>query len=413
MGGVLDVGRRNFLKQILFGFGAVALGNGLSFVPAKANTSNKKVFIAVYVPGGYDGLNWFVPYGDSLYYDFRKTIAIPEASLIQIGSANHAFNPLLTEMADIYKAGGLAVFPACHYKNPTVSHFESRDRIHSKIARKDLTQGWLNKVLQADKEANGSLPKLYSTSSTLPLLVSGSYPVATSSGMDYLLGRTSPKMDPILLNKVKDLVDKFDLKYLVDNPLKSISQNLFSTIQELEPIVFPDMPGYQASPGYHHVSSFGKNLQTVATLVKNNLADAIYIQFPYGYDTHINQLSAHSSINILSKNLKAFYDELDAANRMQDVALLVYTEFGRTIKENGNKGTDHGWANSWFLMSKNINGGIYGAWPGLAASSARNALNWTVNIEDIFLDILQYHMGLDTSGLFTHYTTRKPLGVFL
>jgi uncharacterized protein (DUF1501 family) len=296
----------------------------------------------------------------------------------------------------------MSVFTAVDIDKQTRSHFSNQDLMFSQL--NDVARnGWINEAFKANNDLFLNGLKAFSMESTTPHLMRGAHPVSYSNttNINATVAVTRRNALQYFYDQVKPLADingyiKTTYKSFIDDA------NLLSTF---------NAANYAPSNGAVYEARFGFDvkLKTAAHLIKNIKPNAIHINYGYGFDTHENQVSnMQTGLPSLSKNLLAFYKDL--GDQMKDVCILVFSEFGRTMLENGTAGTDHGNANTWFAIGKNLNRGIYGNWAGLdpANLSSRNFLRRTINAADVFTEVLRSHLGLtNLSNVFPNYSYKN------
>ncbi len=432
--------RRKFLKNVL-GTGAAAgtgvLGNFLTMSGAQANhvaSAGSPTLVVIFQRGGCDGLNTVVPYADPDYYTLRPTIGIarPDASnplsAIRIDSASSTdffgLNPNMVSLKKIYDANDLAVLPTVQYASSTHSHFSGQDWIESGIPTTS-SNGWLYRHLDAQNKLSG-LQGL-SFGSNLAKSLRGSIPVQSIGFLDQF---GFPSSSGNLVDQIKQYVLPLynDLQV---KPAASKSELLVGntgkiSFDNLDTISAINAQNYTPAPGVNYPAGrYGRRLREIAQLIKTKNDPMLNINLDVvtvdigGFDTHTNQGGAgpnnrHSrQIREFSEGIAALYDDL--GSQMDEVIILSVTEFGRTAKENGSAGTDHGDASSWFMVGKGINGGIHGRWPGLSAAQLRRGryLSYTVDYRDIYAEILMNHFGhtqAQAQTLLSH--TYNSIGLF-
>ncbi len=390
--------RRDFLKQGLY-FSAASLALNSLNLQAKANT-NTKSLVMIYMPGGYDGAHFLAPIGDPDYNAKRPRIALQDSQLTSINGSNFfAFNNLISQFADIYNAGDMAILPAVHFDNPTRSHFSDRDRIFSDMITEVNSEGWINKLFEMNREDLGVEGKLSTFLRELPLILRGPYPVNNTFGQVQLQDYDG------LIDQVKNVYEAYGTNPF-DSFLKQSFLNFYGNYKDFQDVEIDNyVPDNNAQ--YVPYNGFDTNLIITANLIKSFQPKLIYMDYPASFDTHNGQDASFSgSLPALGANIQAFYQDL--GERMNDVTVLIFSEFGRTITDNANLGTDHGYANSWFVIGKNIRGGLYGDWTGFANGVGdRGFLRPSVNIPDVFLELVSKHLGLKASGLFPGHSYKE------
>ena len=393
--------RRQFLKQLggaSAAVAALALDNPLK--PAfriahadHATFANRKTLVCVYLRGGIDGINTVVPHGypaGTGYYDpgFRPTIAVPKPNLVNPEAAldlgtgapsdpanGLGLHPAMATMHQMYLNGNLAVMPAVHYANASRSHFSGQQ--YTESAKIDLeTSGWLQRYL-ADSVAGAAPGAMRGAgiSSGLPQSLRGqSEIVSTFSDLrNFELGIADGADEAEILaglvSVYNQTADPQRLYASIMHDFGRVTINDLDIVQELNnahsPGLDPDTYTTSSTTSDYSNSTFARQLKQTALLIKAEVGLEVACLSRGGFDTHSNQGilggSHAGSIADVSNNVGAFFDDLNADGMMDNVLLMLMSEFGRTAYENGSRGTDHAHATSYFVAgsSNTINGGVY------------------------------------------------------
>lgn len=317
--------------------------------------------VLVELDGGNDGINTIVPYGvdGGTYYSvFRSTLAIPEANLLKVNS-EIGFHPALAKLKAHFDAGRLAVVQGCSYPSPNFSHDVAQGIFDTGIPSAPYGPGWVARYV----ESLGAAP--------FPLAME-----AGSSKKDGVLAGTASLVPA--LSSLSQFVLPFDSKYpgdktnrrntyiaLADGLAGSAdpsTASMASTMQDIVDLV----DTFQAVPSYASVATFpndglGKSLKVVCQMLKANLGTRFYHVRLGGFDTHSDQEGNgyHTAkLTSVSESLDALYTDLTALGLMDDTLVVAYTEFGRTVYENGSKGTDHGTITPMLVLGNSVVGGL-------------------------------------------------------
>jgi uncharacterized protein (DUF1501 family) len=403
--------RRAFLKNsgvAMFGIGA----SPLWLERAMAASDSKKILVAIFQRGAADGLNIVVPHAEKAYYAGRPSIAIPrpgpgEGAAIDLDGF-FGLNPNLKALKPIFDEKKLAMVQACGSPDPTRSHFDAQDYMESGTPGLKATRdGWLNRALNPGGTAS---------------------PVRAVS-MGPVLARTLRGNQPaVAINSVKDFQvrdkmagDDFMSRYAssVDTQLKGTGKDTFEAIRLLESLRKTE---YQPANGASYPGGrLGSSLKQIAQMIKANVGIEVAFADLGGWDHHVNEVGATAFdgplANLLTEfgsSLAAFYQDLGA--RMQDVVVVSMSEFGRTARENGNRGTDHGHANVMFTMGGNVSGGkVYGNWPGLEKEQLYEGrdLAVTTDFRQVLGEVAAVHLGQpNLAKIFPGFSPKGPLGLF-
>ncbi|MGH9449702.1 MAG: DUF1501 domain-containing protein [Terriglobia bacterium] len=399
----MQLTRRYFLKSAglsLFGVGAVpAFLRRTAFAIESTQTSaRKKILVAVFMRGAVDGLNVVVPYGEKDYYKMRPTIAIPAPgkSADRTESAvdldgYFGFHPRLEALKPIFDQGHLAVVDAAGSPSHSRSHFEAQDFMETATPDVPNTKdGWLNRYLRFTPEGDATPFRAVAASPRMPLTLQGAaHALAIGDVRNFKL-RLNPRLP--------GMEGAFQALYAsASDPLLSgTARETFSAANALKRI---GNQGYLPENGARYPGGpFGRHMQEVAQLIKSDLGLEIAFVDVGGWDHHVNEGGASGQ---LAGRLREFGDSLaafhqDMGDRMADVVVLTMSEFGRTARENGNRGTDHGHANVMLVMGGPVKGGkIYGKWPGLKRHELNEDrdLALTTDFRDVFAEVVTLHLG--------------------
>lgn len=397
--------RRAFLKGsalAMFGLGTAPMWLSRAAYAGTSSPRRKKVLVAIFQRGAVDGLNVVVPFGEQRYYDLRPSIAIPRpdgtrATAIDLNGF-FGLHPSLAPLKPIYDAQHLAIVDGVGSPDPTRSHFDAQDYMESGTpGLKATSDGWLNRAMEKKLGAKSPL-RAVSMGSNLPRSLRG-------------------RNDAVAINNLNDFQikdirssDSFESMYAssVDTMLHGTGKETFEAIKIMQSI---QKQAYAASNGAAYPKGrFGQSLQQIARLIKADVGLEVAFTDIGGWDTHVNETGQlANNLADFGGTLAAFYQDL--GDQMADVTVVTMSEFGRTAKENGNRGTDHGHANVMFVMGGDVQGGrVYGDWPGLAEEQLYEGrdLNLTTDFRDVLSELVAHHLGnQDLRTVFPAYDKPK------
>ena len=360
------VTRRGFMKG-----GALAL-IGTSAIPAFLSRSvlaemttaaaNKKKLVVLFQRGAVDGLNVVVPYTEKNYYSMRPTIAIKPNEVIDL-DGRFGLHPQMAAFKPLYDQGHLAIVHAAGSPDPSRSHFDAQDFMESGTPGvKSTEDGWLNRALLVEPTVGKqSAFRAVALGTQVPRTLQGKVPaIALNNLADFSVGGKGPQMSPIS-NAFQAMYDES-----TDSVLQGTGQETFEAVKMLkaaDPAKYTPVAGvvYPGTP-------FGNSLRQIAQLMKANLGVEAAFSDIGGWDTHQNQGGANGQ---LANRLKEFSDTIaafwmDMGADADNITLVTMSEFGRTARQNGTGGTDHGHANVMFVLGGKVHGGkVYGSWPGV------------------------------------------------
>jgi uncharacterized protein (DUF1501 family) len=373
----------------------------------KVTGGKRKTLIAIFQRGAVDGLNVVVPYGEHNYYDLRPNIAIPkpnggvEAALDLDGY--FGLHPSLQSFKPLWDSKRLAIVHASGSPDSTRSHFDAQDYMESATPGVKSTQdGWLNRYLQSKTDPQKSLFRAVSMTQNMPRAMQGKAPaLAISNLADFSIraGQSSASVQ----GGFEAIYDQ-----TVNDALHGTGKETFEAINYLKQV---NPSQYKAENGANYPRTpFGNSLLQIAQLIKAGVGLEVAFTDIGGWDTHVNEGNQQGQLSNLlrqfSTAIAALYTDL--GQRMDDVVILTMSEFGRTAKENGNRGTDHGHANAMFVVGNSVRGGkVYGDWPGLKSDQLNEGrdLALTTDFRDVFGEIATKHLGsTNLKTVFPGYT---------
>jgi uncharacterized protein (DUF1501 family) len=385
--------RRLFLKNsalAMFGVGSVPAWLARAVYANEAPRERKKILIAIFQRGAVDGLNVVVPHGEPAYYALRPTIAIPrpdgtEQTAIDL-DGHFGLNPALRALKPLWDKKQLAIVEAVGSPDPTRSHFDAQDYMESGThGVKATSDGWLNRALLA--EPRPSPVRAISVGTDLPRSLRGKNKALAISNINDFQVKDRP------------LAATFESMYdtTADRVLNGTGRETFDAIKIMQSI---RKASYAADSKYPR-GRLGQSLRQIARIIKANVGLEVAFTDIGGWDTNVNEAGAQPHLGQLANLLRDFGDALaafsdDMGDRMADITIVTLSEFGRTVKENGDRGTDHGHANVMFVLGGNVRGGnVYGDWPGLEREQLYEGrdLNVTTDFRTVLSELVTKQMG--------------------
>jgi len=386
--------RRNFLTLTgTFTGGALLLPDFLhAFGSQRSLVIGEPCLVFIQLNGGNDGLNTYIPYDNPLYYELRTKIAISKDNVIG-KNKGMAFHPALKNFADMQQNGDLSILQNVGYPEPNRSHFRSQEIWQTASnSNQYLSEGWLGRYL--DLQCKEHQPTAgVNLDSIDNLALKGNEPNFVTV------------KDP---NRFKIRNDKDDMVKLSDNPQLDFVRKIANSVTEGSEEIQHALAKSTAEMSYPK-TNLGKNLEWIARLIKGNLNSKIYYTSQNGYDTHDNQLGIHQrNLEELNDAVFSFYSDLKKADLLQNVTVVVFSEFGRRVKDNGN-GTDHGTAAPMFIIGGNNKGKIIGNNPNLSDLD-QGDLKYEIDFRSIYGRLLQQKMNFNPQTIGINY---KPIdGLF-
>ncbi len=373
---------------------AAAGGFGLTD-PSKQN----RILVAVQLSGGNDGINTLIPFGDPNYAKLRPKLAFQPQETLHL-SDTVGLHQNLDKLKGLYDQGKVAVIQGVGYPNPNRSHFRSMDIWHS--ARPDTFErsGWLGRYLDACQCATSSslpaisvgdqLNTMFWTDMTLvPAVASiGSYSFATDG--KYRNDRQSQ------LQTLQNIYSQAGTWSQYESLIRKETLNALAGSDQLQRVA----QSYQSPVTYPTNNGLASQLKMVAQVIAGNLGTRLFSVQMGGFDTHANEKDHHSALmKQFGEATDAFMQDLASMNRQDDVVMMVFSEFGRRVKENGSGGTDHGTAEPMFVVGNAVRGGLYGTYPSLGDLDHNGDLKFSADFRSVYAGILKNHLGADPAPI--------------
>ena len=377
----------------------------------RVSSERRKTVIAIFQRGAVDGLNMIVPHGERAYYDLRPNIAISKP---QAGNAEAALDldgffglhPAMSSLKPFWERKQLAIVHASGSPDNTRSHFDAQDYMESATpGRKGTPDGWLNRYLQSKDDSQRSVFRAVSLTQLMPRIFQGkAATLAISNLNDFTIraGSSSANVqggfEEIYAQSVNDL-------------LGGTGKETFAAVNYLKK-VNPSQYKPQNGAMYPR-TAFGNSLLQIGQLVKAQVGLEVAFTDIGGWDTHVNQGNARGQLALRLQDFSNSIAALatDLGKRMDDVLILTMSEFGRTVRENGNRGTDHGHANAMLLIGNSVRGGqVHGKWPGLRSDQLYDGrdLDLTTDFRDVFAQVAQKHLGTtNVRAVFPGYSVNE------
>ena len=382
-----------------------------SFAAHPSIPGDRDILVCVFQRGAADGLNALAPYGDGDYAVHRPTIKVPVPGQLNGGidiDGFYAMHPALNPLKSIYDAGDLALVHATGVPHQIRSHFSAQNLIERGVVDKlGPNTGWLGRHLALTPAASNSAFRAIAVSGNVPVALSGAQePLAIDNLADF--------------GFEQDIIDSGYPQVLADlfrNPIPFFGQ-AGAALAAMDELQLADLPSITPDNGavYPANSPLGNKMMQAAQLIKSNLPVEVVCIDSDGWDHHEN-LPTYIDISLteLAAALSAFYTDLGAG--MARVTVLVYTEFGRRVAENGSAGTDHGTASLAYLMGGGVNGNqVISAWPGLDSANLElgEDLRITTDLRSVIAELLIKRLGgTDVGTVFPGFADVTDVNAFL
>jgi uncharacterized protein (DUF1501 family) len=408
--------RRIFLR------GSAVVMAGMGAAPtwltraAAAESRKNKTLVAIFLRGAADGLNIVVPFGDKRYRELRPSLAIgpptgqnngnggPFGPAIDL-DGTFALNSSLQPLKALWDKQQLAIVEATGSPDPTRSHFDAQDYMESGAPGKSVAGGWLNRALPS---ADGGFSPLRAVAfgNQVPRTLRGEHEViALGNAQQFTMANQDAAS---ILQKMYSLSP--------DTPLRRTGQDAFEAMKVIQSIgkAPPNLDDTPGGPRYAQGGELGRSLQQLARLIKANAGIEAAFAEMGGWDHHGNENQQLSNLLRQFSNAIAAFCQ-DMGDRMEDIVLVTMSEFGRTVEENGNAGTDHGHGSLMMVLGGAVQGGkVYGKWPGLEKEQLYEGrdLAVTTDFRAVLSELVRGHLGQnDIDAVFPGFQPGAPLGL--
>ena len=399
----MPITRRFFLHQgALTIAGSAAIPGFLvrSVLAETAAAAPGRRLVVIFQRGAADGLNVVVPYREKNYYAMRPTIAIPQNQVLDLDGF-FGLHPSLASFKPLYDQGHLAIVHAAGSPSMNRSHFDAQDYMEAGTPDvKSTRDGWLNRALQAQDACcreHRTAFRALALGPEVPLTLTGRIPaIAIANVNSFAVAGRGPALSPA--------AEAFEAMYAEtgDQLLRAAGDETFDAVKMLRAA---DPARYQPASGANYPNSeFGSSMRQIAQLLKANLGVEAAFTDVLGWDTHQAQGGVQGQ---LANRLRDFSDGIaafwrDLGDSAENVTLVTLSEFGRTARENGTGGTDHGHANVMFVLGGHVRGGkVYGRWPGLDNDQLNQGrdLALTTDYRQVLGEVVATSLGANNLGL--------------
>lgn len=403
----MPINRRIFLRSgalglVSFGFDPLFLSRAAYATTPASRPTGGRTLVCLFQRGAVDGLSMVVPHGDAQYYRERPRIAIPKSAVVDL-DGHFGLHPELAPLKPFWDAGSLAAVTAVGSPDATRSHFDAQDYMETGTPGvKSTTDGWANRYCQNAREHTDTPFRAVAFGPQLPRLMAGTAPSLAIDDLRTFGVRPRAGGNDRLTRAFEALYEGSATGLLAASASESFEA--IRMLRAADPAGRPPEHGAAYPPG-----RLGQSLQQIAQLIKAGLGLEIAFADMTGWDTHVNQGNDQGQLSArlreLGQALAAFATDLGEA--MRDVCVLTMSEFGRTVRENGTGGTDHGHGTAMLVLGGTVNGRrIAGRWPGLDPADRYEGRDVavTTDFRDLFAELLTRHLGArDLGAVFPGY----------
>jgi uncharacterized protein (DUF1501 family) len=361
---------------------------------ATQKTVKDPVLVVLQLSGGNDFMNTVVPYGDPFYYDFRKTVGIPEGDLLHIDN-RYGFHPSLSRLKGMYDDGNVAVITGTGYPVPDRSHFRSMDIWHTAEPTKVVAEGWLGKVIRELDPQKQNVCTGVSFGQGLPrAMYLGGVPAISVRDLESygLLTNMSGEDKRRAVNVFTRMYMpvEFDEARMILDQIGQTGVDALAGVDMLKPV-----PSLYSSNIEYAADTLSQSLRGIAQVHTADIGTRVFYAELGGFDTHGAQMGTQTDLlGNVSNAVADFFDDLREHDAAEEVIMLVFTEFGRRIRDNGN-GTDHGSGGGAMLIGDRVNGGLYAEYPSLdPADQLSGDMQFNNDFRGIYSTILDDWYGI-------------------
>jgi uncharacterized protein (DUF1501 family) len=341
-----------------------------------------RALVVVQLDGGNDALNTLVPHADPEYAKLRPRLKIDPRQLVKLNDAL-GLHPSLRPLDKLWDGGRLAVVPGVGYPNPNRSHFQSMAIWHTaRFEAEEIraSSGWLGRAL----DAGGGESCVVAPEAPQAVRGRRAAAVSLTRAEDLLL--TDPTAVKAALGTTSQADDLLSFVRRQATDAAAGAEKVAALSREKSDASYP-------------ATALAQKLQLVARMLKSGAVARVFYTAQGGYDTHAQQQFAHAGLlSEFANAVAAFFADLTAAKCADRIALLAFSEFGRTISENGSAGTDHGTAGCAFLAGPGVKGGVHGTQPSLTELVGGEP-KMTTDFRRVYAATLSGWLGLPVEGL--------------
>ena len=364
-------------------------------ITTRSGIKKPPVFVVLQLSGGNDFMSTVIPYNDPHYFEFRKTVGIPEDEALHI-DGGFGFHPSMGPLKELYDEGIVAIISGTGYPNPDRSHFRSMDIWHTAEPEAMSSEGWLGRTIRELDPGKTNVVTGVSFGTGLPraMYLAGTPAISVSYLEGYGL------LTSLAGQQQRQAIDAFTRMYAPEEfeEASVVWDHIGQT--GIDALTGADMlntapPKYTSTVEYAD-DALSQSLKGIAQVHVAGIGTRIFYAQQGGYDVHGNQKQTQDSLlGTMSRALRDFFDDLREHDAAEEVIIMVFSEFGRRIRDNGN-GTDHGSGGGTFLIGERVKGGMYSQYPSLAPERQLNGdLYFNHDFRSVYSTVLEQWLGLN------------------
>ena len=405
--------RRDFLTRTLGGSSLLAVGSVVpEFLANTARAADKDpkakgkdtILVVIELAGGNDGLNTVAPYGDDLYQKARPTLAFAKKDVLKLDEY-HGLHPRLNQLKDLYDRKNLAIVQGVGYPNPDRSHFESMDIWQLADPSRAHTSGWLARAIPGMPVRDAGVPGMHIGQDRLPLAMQGAdggvISLADRASFHLQLSSNAPARKKLIEDLNGDDPAQAELASFVRKRQLQTYTSLQKIEEALQNTADPNsrrtefVNGRPVVKDGNDLTTLTGKLGLIARLIQKGLGTRVYYASIGGFDTHSGQADQHAELlGEVSQAIGNMFKALIGEDADRVIA-ITYSEFGRRVKENGSRGTDHGAASCMFVAGPKVTGGLIGKHPKLDDLTDGD-LRYHTDFRRVYATLLDGWLGLES-----------------
>jgi uncharacterized protein (DUF1501 family) len=391
--------RRQFIVQSVGAFAGFLAVDSIFSRAARAaagvytpGSSGGRCLLVINLQGGNDGLNTVIPYSDPNYYRARPSIGIAQDEMVKL-NADLGLNPKLADLKQLFDEQRVAILQGVHYPNPILSHFRSTEIWQTAAPDRYVTDGWAGRYLDHAGMPADDLFKGVAIGPILPkMLIADKTDVpaiADLRSFKFSGARDEQRQADKILSGTGDV-------YPFQSPYLSLVQNVEHDAHAASLQLPHLVAGYKPAVEYPK-TPFSQGLNLVSAIVNAGLGTKVFYVSLGSFDTHVAQRQRQDLLlEQFAGGIKAFYADLAAHGADDRVVTMTFSEFGRRVAENANRGTDHGTAAPMFVIGGGVKGGVYGDHPSLSDLDFGN-LKWHTDFRSVYATVLERWLGVPST----------------
>jgi uncharacterized protein (DUF1501 family) len=401
--------RRDFLKTTVGAMAAAPLMPHILLNSALASrtaaSTDTPILVVIQLQGGNDGLNTIVPYASDLYFKDRPTIGVPAKSVLPIDNTV-GFNPNLKNLKTLYDQGKVAILQGVGYPNPTRSHFQGTSIWETADPTLQQTTGWLGRYLDAEFGGADNPLQAVALGPMMPqTLFTQQAPVTSIENINtyrFLVERANAR--PILsaYQAMVGANESADSTHL--NLIRAAGRDAEQGVADLQQVSTKYTPTVK-----YPTNPLATELQLVAQMISANLGTRIFHVTVGGFDDHVAEVMTHARLlQYFGDSVAAFYQDMTNQGKADQVLIMTFSEFGRRVKENAGRGTDHGTAAPLFVVGGKVKGGLYGQDPILSTLDDNGDLIFNIDFRAVYGTVIDGWLGGNSSRVLGGSFERLP-----